>query len=53
MLPPKAPSIAVAGFVCAVVGFFLGFIYLILPILGVVFSAVGRFQAKTGKAPAA
>ena len=47
----SAPGIAVAGFICACAGIFLGFIYLILPIVGLILSAVGLSQAKKRRAP--
>jgi hypothetical protein len=47
---PNAKSgFATAGFVCALVGLFIGFIVWPLPVLGVVFGAIG-WRHKLGKA---
>ena len=50
-LAPKVPGLAVAGFACSMAGLFFGVFSLILPILGIVFSAVGLAQAKRSMAP--
>ena len=50
-LAPKTPGLAVAGFACSMAGLFFGVFYLILPILGIVFSAVGLSQARKSMAP--
>lgn len=39
--PTKTDGLAVAGLVCGILGILLGWMYLILPILGIIFGAVG------------
>jgi Domain of unknown function (DUF4190) len=41
---PKADGLAVAGMVVGIVGLFLGFLWVVLPVLAVVFSAVGLYR---------